>query len=172
MALEVDPHYKFMEAAKAALDDVNSEIGLVWKIQKIAAMRGKNWIAGAYLCPLIGFDAPGYENTSDLITTRTLAVIVNPSELKIEDGMHGEMKKIRRVETIFRNASIRNAPASVVALNSLSPDPFWRYQITRIEQADRFMGQAFGSGYDVCGTVLATEFTIARSRYDFTGLGS
>jgi hypothetical protein len=171
MALPYDPHFQFITAVKAALDDARSEIGLSWTIQKIAAMRGKSWVAGAYLSPLLGFDSPGYENVNDKITTRTLVVIVNPSELKIVSGMEGEMQKIRRVEDIFRNATMRNAPYSVKQLNSLSPDPGWRYQITRIEQADRFLSSVFSSGYDVCATVLATEFIIHRSLFNFTALG-
>jgi hypothetical protein len=157
MALEVDPQYKFMEAAKAALDDARSETGLVWKIQKLAAHRQAKWLAGAYLSPMIGYDQ-AYENVNDLIVVRTLAVIVNPSELNLQEGMHDEMKLIRRVELIFRNRTIKDAPYSVRQLNSLTPDPLWRYQITNIEPADRFLAQAFQMGYDVCATVLATKW--------------
>lgn len=172
MALPPDPHYKFMEAAKAALEDSRSEVGLIWKIQKIAAQRGKPWETGAFLSPLVEVPNQGYENATDKITVRTLAVIVNPSELKITADMHAHMQLMRRVEDIFRNASVKAAPASVVALNSISPDPHWRYMITRVEPADRFLAQAFGAGYDVLGTVLATDFTVARSLFDFTALGS
>lgn len=171
MTLPYDPHYKFMVAAKAALEDSRSEIGLTWKIQKLAAMRGKKWEAGAYLIPMAGMDSPGYENASDLITVRTLAAIVSPSELKVAANMEAEMQLMFRVESIFRKASVRNAPASVQALNSLTPDPLWRYQITSIEPSDRFLAQAFGAGYDASATVLATQFTIARSNLDFTALG-
>lgn len=172
MALPPDPHYKLMEAIKAALEDPLSEIGLIWKLQKIAAMRGKTWEAGAFLAPLTGIGNQGYENATDRITVRTLAVIVSPSELKIALGMHEQMQLMRRVEEIFRNATVKSCPASVLALNSLVPDTHYRYQITRIEPADHFLAQAFGAGYDVTGTVLATDFTVGRSLFDFTALGS
>lgn len=171
MALQADPHFKFMEAAAAALNDSRSEIGLVWKVQKLAVHRGAKWLSGAYIAPLLGFDQPGYENANDLIRTRTLAAIVNPSELNLTSGLHGEMQLIRRVENIFRNAHGTSAPYSIRQLNSLSPDPLWRYQITRTEPADRFISSAFQMGYDVCATVLVTEFTVARSRFDFSNLG-
>lgn len=172
MALADSPHHKFMEAVKAALDDSRSDIGLTWKIQKLAANRAAKWNAGAYLAPVLGLEAPAYENASDKFTRRTLAVLVNPSEMKLVTGMHDEMKKIERVEDIFRNATVRTAPASVVALNSITPDPNWRYASTRIESADRFITSAFGVGYDACGTVLATEFIWNRSAFDYTALGS
>lgn len=171
MALQPDPHYKFMEAAKAALDDSRSEIGLTWQVQKLAWHRNKKWEAGAYISPLVGSDQQGYENANDLIRVRTLAAIINPSEMQIQEGMHGEMQLMRRVELIFRNAGVRNAPYSVQQLNAITPDPLWKYQITRTEPADRFLAPAFQAGYDVCATVLVTEFTIARSRFDFTALG-
>lgn len=172
MALKPSPHYKFIEAAKAALDDEDSEVGLTWKIQKIAAHRSAKWNPGAYLCPLRGFEPPGYENANDKITVRTLAVLVKPGEMKLADGMHEEMQKIERVEDIFRNATMKNSPASVRALNSISPDPAWRYQITRIEPADRFIASAFGVGFDASATVLASEFIVHRTSFDFTALGS
>lgn len=170
MALSTSPHYKFLEAAKAALDDARSDLGLTWKIQKLSALRGKKWSPAAVLSPLISVGNNGYENATDKITVRTLVVFSLPSELKVAEDMEVEMQMLERIEDIFRNCTIAAAPASIRALNDL--DPLWKYQITRLEPADRFLAQAFGQGFDVLGTVLATDFTVARSRFDFTALGS
>lgn len=171
MTLPASPHYKYMAAVKAALEDARSEVGLTWRIQKLATQRGAKWNAGAYLVPLIGFEPSGYENATDLVKLRTLAVIVSPSELSLTSDMESELQRVERVEAIFRNSTPGKGPASLSALNSISPDPLWRYQITRLEPADRFLAQAFGVGYDASGVVLAADFTLARSRFDFTALG-
>jgi len=161
-----------MNAIKAALDDTDSEIGLTWKVQKLSAHSQKRWEAGAYLSPVLGFEPPGYENATDKITVRTLACLINPSEMALVTGMHDELKKMNRVEAIFRQKSGAAMPASLRALNTIDPDPGWRVQITRIQPADRFVASAFQLGYDASATIIETEITLARSFFNFSALGA
>lgn len=172
MALDPSPHYRFITAAKAALEDSDSDIGIAeWRAQKLSIHTGAKWLAGAYLSPLLGVEYAGYENATDRVTCRTVAAIVRPTPEADGLALSGaEMQKIERVENIFRNATGTKAPASIQALRTVSAN--WDYEITRIESADRFIASAAQLGYDACATVLATDFVVYRSNFNFSGLGS
>ena len=168
MALRDCPHYNFMAAVKTVLD-ADTDIGLTnWRIQKLLVNRTKPWDAGGYICPLLAASAGGHENLNDMLVKRTLVAFVRPGDMSLIANLEDQMKKMHRIDEIFRNRGLTKIPAAISSLNDAAATQKWNYQKMTVEPAERFIASAFSDGYDASGVIIRAVFISARDQLDFS----
>lgn len=134
-----------------------------WRLEKLAFHRGATWSPGAYVSPLVGLEPP-HENSLDQLDVRALVGIVDgTAEGDPQSGLESGLARIERVEDIFRNKGVNDAPVPLRNLSSVySGADRFTFQYVTIEQADRFMAAALANGYDFSATIVKVSITVPR----------
>lgn len=170
MALK-SQQYEICKKIKAILD-ADADIGgaNLWRIRKLAFHQEAKWSAGYYVVPLTIAD--GYHETQqDLIEFRQLVAIIDPAqEGDLETGLETGLARVERVESIFRNRAGGDAPAGLMALNSvLTGDDRMAFQKSSVSPADRFVAAALAKGYDCSATIVSVFITTLRRNVSTLG---
>lgn len=170
MALK-SQQFEICKKLKAILD-ADADIGGVdkWRVRKLGFHQEAKWEAGWYVVPLTSSDSY-HETQQDQIEFRQLVAIIDPAnEGNLEAGLEIGLARIERVESIFRQRAGGNAPAGLMALNSvLTGADQMAFQKSEVSPADRFVAAALAKGYDCSATVVSVFITTLRRDVSLLG---